>query len=269
MNDKYYHNISNRLAKSYQLIAEIEHKLENSPGDITSRTQLLKSKQKIEERITELELAVLTPLPTTTSNSQLPMPEFEKLVGYLEDTDAMVRFWAVGELARTNQPHAYPYFLRALKDADPEVRSRAVLALGNFGEYAVRPLLPVLSDRDYRVRNSVSAALAKIGLPILPYLIPLLKDEMVEKHVLLVGTMREIGPAIVPNLHEMLRWPYPNLVYSVVSTLGDVGTNESIALLQPLAEGQWQPTAWGGSITEAARNAIKKIRRRLTSLPGD
>jgi len=266
MTDKHFQTISNRLSKSYQLLAEVEHRLKNPQDEPSQRASLLKSKQKIEERISELEITLLCPLKPMMPDKAFHSPSFETLITYLEDSDSALRFWALGELVVSNQQQAYPYLLKSLKDPDPEIRVTAVEALAHFGRYAVKPLLALFSDRDYRVRNNVVTALACIGPTILPYLINILKDEMVERHVLVVATLREIGPVILPQLHEMLRWPYSNLVYSIVTVIGDLGNDESLSLLQPLADGQWQPTSWGASISEAARNAIRKIRRRKTML---
>jgi HEAT repeat protein len=264
MTDKHFQAVSNRLSKSYQLLAEVEQRLISPHDESSQRAGLLKSKQKIEERISELEITLLSPARPTLPDKSIHSPSFEILISYLEDPDPAVRFWALGELAASNQQQAYPYLLKSLKDSDPEIRVTAVEALARFGRYAVKPLLALFSDRDYRVRNSVVTALACIGPTILPYLINILKDEMVERHVLVVATLRETGPVLLPQLHEMLRWPYSNLVYSIVTVIGDLGNDESLTWLQPLADGQWQPTSWGASISEAARNAIRKIRRRKT-----
>ncbi len=262
MTEKFNSNISSRLAKSYQLLANFERQLNGQIDDPVVRANLVRGKQKIEERITELEIAAVTPAQNKQPTPQIPPSQPEALLPYLDDPDPTIRAWAVGELATTHLPSGFPYFVRAMKDADPEVRSKAATGLSCYGTYAIRPLLTAYKDRETQVRNSVISGLAHIGPAIVPYIIPILKDDVLEMHVLVVATLREVGPVIVPQLYQMLKWPYPNLVYSVVSVMGDIGNSETLTLLHSFATGQFKPTTWGGSISEAAQNAITKIRQR-------
>jgi HEAT repeat protein len=238
--------------------------VQDDPG---IRSQLIRSKQKLEEHISELEIECLTPIPGSANSSEdKNPPSLETLAGYIEDPDPVIRHWAVGEMVAAYQSQAFPYLLKTSRDSDPDVRIATVNSLAEFGLYAIRPLIALMTDRDYRVRNCVALTLGRIGPAALPYLLPVLKDEFIEKHLLAVTAIRGMGQAVEPQLREMLRWPYPNLVYSVITALGETGTAESVPLLQPLAEGHWQPTTWGGSISEAAGNAIKRIKRRYKSL---
>jgi len=99
--------------------------------------------------------------------------------------------------------------IRALADADPQVRQDAALALGEIGDArAVEPLLAVMSDTHEvtEVRNNAQEALRRMGPAAVRPLIRALKDGDVYARTRAAVTLGDIGdPAAVEALVVALR----------------------------------------------------------------
>jgi len=91
-------------------------------------------------------------------------PAVAPLIRALNDADSDVRSNAADVLGKIGGFRAVRTLIRALNDADLNVCRRAADALGRIGEPAVEPLIKALNDSDIqRVRVNAADALATIG----------------------------------------------------------------------------------------------------------
>ena len=103
-----------------------------------------------------------------------------ELAFLLSDGNVRVRAEAVRLFGKSANPGFLDVLLPLLADADVEVRSRAIEAVGDVGErdeVLTARLGPFLEDPDPRIRMHAAAALGKIGTPsAVPALIRRLND---------------------------------------------------------------------------------------------
>jgi HEAT repeat protein len=144
-----------------------------------------------------------------------------------DDEDADVRKFVVDIFGSICDASSFPFLIRALTDADPNVRTSAAESLGRMNDArAVQPLLDALSLPDITFRYTILDALAGIGVSFpLEAITPFLADSLLRK--------------------------------AVYECLGSVGNGDAVPLLvEGLAEG-------GKSIREAAAKACIEIRGRI------
>jgi HEAT repeat protein len=102
------------------------------------------------------------------------------LVGLLEDPDKLVRsdaIYILGEIGELPGPTTTLLGLNLYSEADPDIRSAAVEALGKIGsvsQQAFEALVHVLRDEDKAVRRNAAVALARVS-PV-TVAVPILAD---------------------------------------------------------------------------------------------
>jgi HEAT repeat protein len=111
------------------------------------------------------------------------------LVGPAGSGDASVRFAAAAALGAITGPKASALLHALLADDSPEVRARAVQALGRRGSAGLRALAPLLGDADERVAAAARDELLRAGADALPVLSDVL-DGRVAWHGGWTGTRR-------------------------------------------------------------------------------
>jgi hypothetical protein len=90
--------------------------------------------------------------------------DVDGLIAVLRDRNPDLRAKAVVALAKFEDPRAEEPLLHALGDRDSDVRTNAIQALGRLrSELAVEPLIDALSDADSGVRHAAARALGQIG----------------------------------------------------------------------------------------------------------
>jgi HEAT repeat protein len=90
-------------------------------------------------------------------------PAVVQYIGALSDSNLRARLQAVGDLVTIGAPAVEP-LIASLEDTNPEVRWRALVALGWIGDTrAIEPLLDALSDTIWEVRQNAAWALGHIG----------------------------------------------------------------------------------------------------------
>lgn len=97
--------------------------------------------------------------------ASLPPAAIPALGGALARADARERLFAIDVLARIARPEASTHVVRALDDADPRVRQRAIGALARLGTRGIGRRLAAIAHRDESpvVRRTAELALARTG----------------------------------------------------------------------------------------------------------
>ncbi len=128
-------------------------------------------------------------------------------------------------------PTAVPLLMKALKEAEPVIRSEAAFVLGRIGrKEAVAPLIEALSDADARVRTNAAYALGELSDP--KSMAPLIKalsdaDALVRANACFA--LGHVGdPKAAPDLVKALADPDENVRNFAASALGT--TKETKAL---------------------------------------
>jgi HEAT repeat protein len=138
-----------------------------------------------------------------------------------------------------------PKLLDDLGSKDPQVRTRAALALGELGpdaQRAISALFKVLKDRDENLARDAAQALRAIGAPSrddLPLLIAGLRDNSPRVRGYAVEALGKMGPearSAVPNLVQVLKEKEtePELRQQAARCLGQIGaaaTTEGVPAL--------------------------------------
>jgi HEAT repeat protein len=137
------------------------------------------------------------------------VPQFLPL---LQDKNPEVRLRAVNALGSISYSAkaAIPSLILLLKDPNKEVRSDAAGVIGSIGEAAIPSLMPLFKDPDKAVRSNAAEALGYMGKSAknaIPSLIPLLKDPDKAVRSDAVDVLGEIGEAAIPSLMPLLKDP--------------------------------------------------------------
>lgn len=147
------------------------------------------------------------------------------------------------DLGPTQRPSDTVYQKRALaewqgdlQDLDPQVRRKAVEALGRFGSRAVPALSQASHDADAFTRLEAISALKRIGLAAVPALIEILQDTTYPERRLVAAALGEMGPTAkdaVPHLIRGLTDTDPSLRTAVIEALGQIGppANDAVPAL--------------------------------------
>ena len=105
----------------------------------------------------------------------------EPLIEFLNDPDDVeLRIYAALALGERKDPRAIPALIRALADADANVRYHTIEAIGHLrAAEAVDALVAIAESGDFFLAFPALDALRRIGDPIVaPRLVPLLADEL-------------------------------------------------------------------------------------------
>jgi len=183
---------------------------------------------------------------------------------------------------------AIPILVAALKSQAAEVRSQAVVGLGNAGKLALPALIKLVKDGfvDPQLAAQAAAALEIMGRAAQPAVSALVtalesKDEQVVVHA--AGALGAIGrsgigrneagsglEAAVPRLKRLLASPNPSIRAHVASSLGDIGpdaadavTELTTALADRDEEVRRESAEALGKIGHAAKSAIPALLKAL------
>jgi HEAT repeat protein len=138
-------------------------------------------------------------------------PEIASLLDYYNPMVRGTAAQALGRIGRSAKGFT-PALLRALQDADAQVRRDAAWGLGHIdaGAAAIQPLTEALDDRDAEVRRYAALALmlhGPLAEPAVPKLIERLDDDEAMAYMA-ARALAAIGPAAkgsVPHLITALR----------------------------------------------------------------
>jgi HEAT repeat protein len=122
------------------------------------------------------------------------------LLRALGDAEWEVRWAAAKALGWIGDAVAVPGLLAALRDANAYVRQAAAKALGQIGDAAAVPgLLAALRDADAGVRQAAAAALGEIGAPAVPGLLAALGDADADVRRAAAKALRNLLPTSPPH----------------------------------------------------------------------
>lgn len=126
---------------------------------------------------------------------------------YLQGPDCDLRSYAAIILGEQNHPRAIPGLLRALDDADPNVRYHVIEALGKLRAGAAADRLAAIAEsRDFYLAFPALAALASIGDGSVAHrILPLLDDPLLSTAA--IETLGQIGDeeAVIPLAERLNR----------------------------------------------------------------
>lgn len=165
------------------------------------------------------------------------IPALEKS---LTDSHRLVRFAAVEtlETLREEPEVATTLLIRAFKDKDEVVRSKAVLVLSKFnpGAASVTAITNMLADPDSNVREAAASALGVFGgasKKAVPELVKMLKDRSCWVRCRAVESLGKIhydAATVVPALMAALEDEHPAVREWATKTLGSFGREAKIAI---------------------------------------
>jgi RNA polymerase sigma factor (sigma-70 family) len=128
------------------------------------------------------------------------------------------------------------FWIKELKDADPECRKEAARALGEISEVdgtVIPALLGALRDRRDQVREEAHSALQIAGTAALPHLVTALKAPSQRDRMWVIYTLSSFGPraqAAVPALTDLLHAPDKTDRLLAAKTLGRIGPEARAAV---------------------------------------
>lgn len=140
--------------------------------------------------------------------TQTGVDTLESLVAFLADADPQLRTCAVLTLGSQADPRAVPALMRALNDPDTNVRYHVIEALGQLRAGVAADALAVIAEsRDFSLAFPALDALASIGDSRVAYrLTPLLQDELLQTAAL--DALGRLGDEeVVAPLTELLNTP--------------------------------------------------------------
>ncbi len=149
----------------------------------------------------------------------------------------------------------------SLKDADPQAREAAALALGRIGpaaEAAVGPLVAAFSDDDLYLRGAAAVALGQIGQAAVPALIRALGDANAEVRwsaAIAISRIGHAGQAALPALVKAVSDTNGNVRYVSAVALGEL-RGAAGAAVPVLTEALHDRDAF---VRAAARRALQQI----------
>jgi HEAT repeat protein len=186
--------------------------------------------------------------------------DIPSLVRLLGSADHQVQ-WRAAEALGTCGERAVPLLIQALKSPSEPVRLGAIEALGMIRDVrAASPLITVSGhDRSVEVRTAAVLALGEIGSPgVKPSVVPLLQDpnrylrfgaavtlkrlgwqpeNEADRAGLLIAeqdweSVRLLGPAAVPHLVPVFRGADPATREKIASVLAQIGDRQGHSLCQ-------------------------------------
>jgi HEAT repeat protein len=185
------------------------------------------------------------------------------LVRALRDAQVEVRVVAAAALWRLPDPAAVPALLELLQDRDPAARQWGALALGVIHDTrATRPLTQMLNDSESAVRLDTIRSLGRIGDPTgLDALVAFASSDerAIEERLEAVNAIAQLrGPPKVNALTRMLAQRQRLVRLQVVRALGEVGDALVLpALRRQAAEERDQ------EIDAAIEEAVTSVEERM------
>jgi HEAT repeat protein len=167
-----------------------------------------------------------------------------ELADLLVDRHAEIRKTAavaLGEIGPAAAP-AVSALTRCVTDCDESVRRRAVTALGEVASDArtsAAALVLALRDDSALVRRCAAAALGALGAAApaaVPHLIEVLEETDVKNRVIAATALARIGSVGVPLLTAALHHADPGVRRHVVTVLGKIGCDSSLAHVRPMLD---------------------------------
>ena len=161
---------------------------------------------------------------------------------------------ALDALAHLADPTSVPLFKARLVDRDPFLRRAAAEGLGRAGDTSELPALEIGAGNDASemVRAAMAFALQKLGRNYIPRLVESLDSEKTAPQI--AGYLLELGPSIAPTLLSHLQDPSPAIRGNVATVLGAIGSDATLAALQPLTADKDR------AVAQAATRAIDRIK---------
>jgi HEAT repeat protein len=162
---------------------------------------------------------------------------------------------ALDGLARIAHKSSVPVFTERLTDRDQYLRRAAAEGLGRSGDTSAIGALETGAGNDAAdmARAAMAYALQKLGRNYIPRLIEFLDDAKTTLQV--QDYLLELGPPIEKELVPSLQEPDPGIRAAVADVLGQVGGDQSLAVLQNLKDRD-------KDVVEAARRAVERIKIR-------
>ncbi|MFC1713769.1 HEAT repeat domain-containing protein [Candidatus Poribacteria bacterium] len=217
------------------------------------------------------------------SNSRYRGAATGRFLGFLEDTDSLVRGSAASALGRMGKSddRVIDRLLPMLGDEASSVRGSAADALGRIGksdDRVIDRLLPMLGDEASSVRWSAVYALSRIGKSddrVIDRLLPMLGDEASSVRSSAADALGSIGEADDRVIDKLLQAPLEDedesVRWSAVSALGSIGEADDRVidkLLQALLEDEDESVRWGaasalGSIGEVVEDLDDRVIDKL------
>ena len=190
-----------------------------------------------------------------------------RLADALRDADPQVRGEAVLALGKTGS-RGLSHVTGALRDGDPAVRRKAIRALrwsGPGEQGVVSAVAGAVEDRDSDVRRDALQALQDFGddaAPAIPVLRRALSNPDANCRNMAVDVLRRLGPEALPVLGEALSAGDKGVRGHSARILGELGDRSEGALpaLKAMAENQ-REDPW---VRHEATTAIGAIRLRST-----
>ena len=142
-------------------------------------------------------------------------PSLDELEKQLKDKDGGVRYRAIRELGKIQNPQAVELLLLALNDEFPSFRAHAIYSLAYnplFGrryfefQHVVDPLIQALKDENYQVKINTIQALGRLKNPkAIEPLEQVEKGDDIVIHRLVSGALRELNEikAMRPVVREL------------------------------------------------------------------
>ncbi len=185
----------------------------------------------------------------------------------------------MAEIIENKDENTIPRLIGLLGETDTTYRRAAVKTIGAIG-YETVPLLAdaLLTSDDVTVRGSAAKALAQVavnfgdeGFPEvgIKALETALQDLNPVVHIAAVMALGEIGASVIPVLIRALEnTDNPALAVSIVGSLGSIGDDRGVAILQQLIESETTDQY----VKESAVSALSRlelVQSQLTRKPAE
>ena len=161
---------------------------------------------------------------------------------------------AIDALARLADPSSVPLFKAHLADKDAFIRRGAAEGLARTGDTSEVSALQIGAGNDTAemVRAAMAFALQKLGQHYIPRLVESMDSEKTAPQI--ADYLIELGPPVAAQLVPHLQDLSPEIRANVATVLGAIGSDATLAALQPLT------TDKDRAVAQAATRAIERIK---------
>jgi len=168
---------------------------------------------------------------------------------------------AIDALARLADPSSVPLFKAHLADKDAFIRRGAAEGLARTGDKSEVSALQIGAGNDTAemVRAAMAFALQKLGQHYIPRLVESMDSEKTAPQI--AEYLIELGPPVAAQLVPHLQDLSPEIRANVATVLGTIGSDATVAALQPLT------TDKDRAVAQAATRAIERLRAAKTQPP--